>query len=95
MNNDDRPRRGADGRYHFLLSADLAEARHLVPLEPLERRLGTVTRGINIPSLSTTQINGRLVNRAAIVNHRTEASDVHGLVDAVLAAGRERTAKAA
>jgi glutamate/tyrosine decarboxylase-like PLP-dependent enzyme len=49
--------------------------------------------GIAAPS--TTIIRGRLAIRAAIVNHRTEAVDVERLVDAVLAAGRSRTAKAA
>ena len=44
---------------------------------------------------STTQINGRLVVRAAIVNDRIEAVGVDCLVDAVLAAGRERAAAAA
>ena len=33
---------------------------------------------------STTRIDGRLAIRAAIVNHRTTADDVDGLVDAVL-----------
>ena len=49
--------------------------------------------GIAAPS--TTMIRGRLAIRAAIVNHRTEAIDVDRLVDAVLAAGRSRIAKAA
>lgn len=49
--------------------------------------------GIAAPS--TTMIHGRLAIRAAIVNHRTEAADVDRLVDAVLAAGRERLLKAA
>ena len=34
---------------------------------------------------STTRIGGRLAIRAAIVNHRTRAEDVDGLVDAILA----------
>jgi aromatic-L-amino-acid decarboxylase len=34
---------------------------------------------------STTMVDGRLAIRAAIVNHRTRAEDVQGLVDAVLA----------
>ena len=34
---------------------------------------------------STTRIGGVLAIRAAIVNHRTRAEDVDGLVDAVLA----------
>jgi len=33
---------------------------------------------------STTRINGRTAIRAAIVNHRTEAADVDGLVDEIL-----------
>jgi glutamate/tyrosine decarboxylase-like PLP-dependent enzyme len=33
---------------------------------------------------STTRIGGRLAIRAAIVNHRTRAEDVDGLIDAVL-----------
>jgi aromatic-L-amino-acid/L-tryptophan decarboxylase len=49
--------------------------------------------GIAAPS--TTTIEGRLAIRAAIVNHRTEAMDIDRLVDAVLAAGRKRAAKAA
>jgi glutamate/tyrosine decarboxylase-like PLP-dependent enzyme len=36
---------------------------------------------------STTVIGGRLAIRAAIVNHRTRAEDVHALVDAVLLLG--------
>jgi hypothetical protein len=34
---------------------------------------------------STTRIGGRMAIRAAIVNHRTRADDVDGLVDAILA----------
>jgi len=49
--------------------------------------------GIAVPA--TTIIGGRLAIRAAIVNHRSEVVDVERLVDAVLAAGRSRTAKAA
>jgi hypothetical protein len=49
--------------------------------------------GVAAPS--TTIVRGRLAIRAAIVNHRTEAVDVDRLVDAVLAAGRSRSAKAA
>ncbi|WP_085317195.1 pyridoxal phosphate-dependent decarboxylase family protein [Derxia lacustris] len=39
--------------------------------------------GIAVPS--TTVIDGRLAIRAAVVNHRTDASDLAALVDAVLA----------
>jgi glutamate/tyrosine decarboxylase-like PLP-dependent enzyme len=42
--------------------------------------------GIAAPS--TTEINGQLVIRAAIVNHRTQPRDVDELVDAVLELGR-------
>ncbi len=59
-----------------------------------ELRLGR-DHGRGSPSRATTQINGRLVIRAANVDHRTDAVDVDRLADAVLAAGRERTAKAA
>ena len=38
---------------------------------------------------STTRIGGRLVIRAAIVNHRTRDEDVDGLVDAVVRLGME------
>jgi glutamate/tyrosine decarboxylase-like PLP-dependent enzyme len=39
---------------------------------------------------STTKLDGAVVIRCAIVNHRTRASDVDALVDAVLAIGRRR-----
>jgi len=41
--------------------------------------------GIAAPS--TTTVNGRLVIRAAIVNHRTTASDIDAMVDAAVAFG--------
>ena len=41
--------------------------------------------GIAVPS--TTTISGRLAIRAAIVNHRTQRSDVDALIDAVVKAG--------
>jgi glutamate/tyrosine decarboxylase-like PLP-dependent enzyme len=41
--------------------------------------------GIAAPS--TTTINGQLAIRAAIVNHRTTASDIDALIDATLALG--------
>ena len=44
--------------------------------------------GIAAPS--TTQLEGRLAIRAAIVNHRTEARDADALVDGVLRFGRRR-----
>jgi len=42
--------------------------------------------GIAVPS--TTRVEGNLVIRAAIVNHRTQACDVAALVEAVLEFGR-------
>ena len=42
--------------------------------------------GIAAPS--TTRLEGNLVIRAAIVNHRTQARDINALVDAVLEYGR-------
>jgi glutamate/tyrosine decarboxylase-like PLP-dependent enzyme len=44
--------------------------------------------GVAAPS--TTTIGGRVVIRAAIVNHRTRADDIAALVDGVIAAGRRR-----
>jgi aromatic-L-amino-acid/L-tryptophan decarboxylase len=40
-------------------------------------------------------LDGRLAIRAAIVNHRTGTEHVDRLVDAVLARGRARSARAA
>lgn len=48
--------------------------------------------GIAAPS--TTTVNGALVIRAAIVNHRTVEADMDALVDAVLAAGWARVRRA-
>ncbi len=45
--------------------------------------------GISAPS--TIQLEHGLAIRAALVNHRTRRSDIHALVDAVLAFGRSRT----
>ena len=39
---------------------------------------------------SLTRIGGRVAIRAAIVNHRTDASDIEALVASVVAAGRRR-----
>jgi glutamate/tyrosine decarboxylase-like PLP-dependent enzyme len=49
---------------------------------------GLQEAGIAAPS--TTTVNGALVIRAAIVNHRTTAEDLDVLVDAVLRAGRDQ-----
>jgi glutamate/tyrosine decarboxylase-like PLP-dependent enzyme len=49
-------------------------------------------RGVGVPS--TTRIDGRVAVRCAIVNHRTRPADVDALVDAILAAGRERAGAA-
>jgi aromatic-L-amino-acid decarboxylase len=47
--------------------------------------------GIAAPS--TTMVNGVLAIRTAIVNHRTDYSDIATVVDAVLEAGRRRVAE--
>jgi aromatic-L-amino-acid decarboxylase len=47
--------------------------------------------GIAAPS--TTTINGQLAIRAAIVNHRTTASDIDALLDATLALGAAQPAQ--
>jgi glutamate/tyrosine decarboxylase-like PLP-dependent enzyme len=46
--------------------------------------------GISAPS--TTMLDGRLAIRAAIVNHRTDVSDIDALVSAVLELGMQRSA---
>ena len=48
--------------------------------------------GIAVPS--TTTVNAQTAIRAAIVNHRTLASDIDALVDTVLACGAARTGHA-
>jgi aromatic-L-amino-acid decarboxylase len=45
--------------------------------------------GIAAPS--TTSIHGRLAIRAAIVNHRTDASDIDALIEATITYGEART----
>jgi aromatic-L-amino-acid decarboxylase len=47
--------------------------------------------GIAAPS--TTMLDGQLAIRAAIVNHRTDVSDIDALVEAVLAFGARRAAE--
>ena len=47
--------------------------------------------GIAAPS--TTMLDGRLAIRAAIVNHRTDVSDVDALVAAVVEFGARRSAR--
>ena len=42
--------------------------------------------GIAAPS--TTTVDGKLAIRAALINHRIQVTDVHALVDAILARGR-------
>jgi aromatic-L-amino-acid decarboxylase len=46
--------------------------------------------GVAVPS--TTNVNGKLAIRAAIVNHRTRETDVDRLVDAILERGRSAAA---
>ena len=49
--------------------------------------------GIAAPS--TTMIDGSLAIRAALVNHRTQNSDIEALVESVLRVGRARSMAAA
>ncbi|TCS32459.1 glutamate/tyrosine decarboxylase-like PLP-dependent enzyme [Acetobacter aceti NBRC 14818] len=61
--------------------------------EQLDHLNGEIVKDVQIAGLavpSTTRINGRLVIRAAIVNHRTMAADVDRMVDAVLAFAARR-----
>jgi glutamate/tyrosine decarboxylase-like PLP-dependent enzyme len=66
-------------RYRFAARADAENAELAADLQESGRA-----------APSTTTLDGRLVLRCAIVNHRTRAEDVDALVEAVLAAGRRR-----
>ena len=66
-------------RYRFARDADNENAALVADLQ----EAGTFAP-------STTVIDGKLAIRAALVNHRTRAEDVAGLVAAVLAGGRRR-----
>jgi glutamate/tyrosine decarboxylase-like PLP-dependent enzyme len=66
-------------RYRFPARADEENAALAADLQE---------SGMAAPS--TTTIDGRVVLRAAIVNHRTEPADIDAFVDAVLALGRRR-----
>ncbi|AQS84814.1 MAG: pyridoxal-dependent decarboxylase [Acetobacter aceti] len=61
--------------------------------EQLDHLNGEVVKDVQESGLaapSTTRINGRLVIRAAIVNHRTMVADVDRMVDAVLCFAAKR-----
>ncbi|MCH4090338.1 MAG: pyridoxal-dependent decarboxylase [Acetobacter sp.] len=61
--------------------------------EQLDHLNGEVVKDVQESGLavpSTTRVNGRLVIRAAIVNHRTMAADVDRMVDAVLSLAAKR-----
>jgi glutamate/tyrosine decarboxylase-like PLP-dependent enzyme len=66
-------------RYRF---ADDADRRTIELVADLQES------GIAAPS--TTKIDGHVVIRCALVNHRTQMGDVDAVVDAVLALGRRR-----
>lgn len=61
--------------------------------EQLDHLNGEVVKDVQVSGVaapSTTRINGHLVIRAAIVNHRTMAADVDRMVDAVLSFAAKR-----
>jgi len=83
--------RGASAPGHA--SGGRAHGRRASDREALDRLNADIVAdlheaGIAVPS--TTVIDGRLAIRAAIVNHRTNASDIDALVDAVLMLGAAR-----
>jgi glutamate/tyrosine decarboxylase-like PLP-dependent enzyme len=57
--------------------------------DSLNARIVVEIQESGIAAPSTTRLDGHLVIRAAIVNHRTQAADVDALVDAVLQSGRQ------
>ncbi|MEO6877348.1 MAG: aspartate aminotransferase family protein [Gemmatimonadaceae bacterium] len=56
-------------------------------LNELNARIVVELQESGVAAPSTTEIDGQLVIRVAIVNHRTEPRDIDALVDAVLALG--------
>ena len=61
-------------------------------LDRLNADIAADLQEAGIAAPSTTSINGALTIRAAIVNHRTDHTDIAALVDAVLEAGSKRAA---
>jgi glutamate/tyrosine decarboxylase-like PLP-dependent enzyme len=57
--------------------------------DALNARIVASVQESGLAAPSTTRLRGNLVIRAAIVNHRTRASDIDALVDAVLEQGHE------
>jgi aromatic-L-amino-acid/L-tryptophan decarboxylase len=65
--------------------------RYFVPEADLDRLNADIVADLQVAGIaapSTTVVNGVLAIRAAIVNHRTDHTDIAILVDAVLEAGR-------
>jgi glutamate/tyrosine decarboxylase-like PLP-dependent enzyme len=63
--------------------------------EDLDRLNGDIVADLQeagIAAPSTTRIGGRLAIRAAIVNHRTDETDVDALVDGVMSSAAARSA---
>ena len=56
--------------------------------DALNRRLLTALQDSGVAAPSSTTLHGQFALRAAIVNHRTQARDIDGLVEAVLALGK-------
>ena len=70
--------------------------RYIAASGDLDRLNADITADLQVAGIaapSTTIINGVLAIRAAIVNHRTNETDIAVLMDAVLAAGRMREAE--
>jgi aromatic-L-amino-acid decarboxylase len=55
----------------------------------LNARIAVEVQESGLAAPSTTRLDGHLVLRAALVNHRTQDQDVDALVESVLAAGRQ------
>jgi len=62
-------------------------------LDPHNRELACDLQESGVAVVSTTRLRGQLALRAAIVNHRTTASDLDILVDALVRAARRRAAR--
>jgi glutamate/tyrosine decarboxylase-like PLP-dependent enzyme len=61
--------------------------------DALNARIAVEVQESGIAAPSTTRLDGHLVLRAALVNHRTQVRDVDALVESVLAAGRQLTSE--
>ncbi|WP_084545125.1 pyridoxal phosphate-dependent decarboxylase family protein [Derxia gummosa] len=79
-------------RHADAVLADALDGRRASALDRLNADIVADLHEAGIAVPSTTVIDGRLAIRAALVNHRTDASDIDALVDAVLARAAARLA---